>query len=90
VSDDVIRRFEVVDNVGDERCPYALVDRCEGSKTEDLIVRIGPLPAWLSDYAFECELADEVTYQGVFLLKVEGERDSWRPRLRNVPKTEAP
>jgi hypothetical protein len=84
-----IRRFEVVDNV-DDRMPFALVDRVRGSKTEDQIIRIGPLPAWLRDYAFECELADEVTYQGEFLLRVEDTIDRWRPRLHSVPKTEEP
>lgn len=84
-----LRRYEVIDNA-DERFPYALVDRVEGSDTEDEVIRIGGAPEWLRDYASECELADEVTYRGDFLLKREAERDRWRPRLKGIPKTEEP
>jgi hypothetical protein len=81
-----VRRFEVIDNpAADTRFPFALKD-CQ----TDVIIRIGQAIDWLRDYAFECELADEVTYDGRFLLRVEDQRDKWRPRLTSIPKTEDP
>lgn len=84
MADGERRRFEVIDNV-DPRFPFALKD-CQ----TDIIVRIGTQPEWLRDYAFECELADEVVYDGRFLLRVEDQIDRWRSRLKSVPKTEEP
>lgn len=66
------RVYEVIDNVGDERHPYALIDRTVDAETgepSDEIVRVDVKPRYLADYAHERLNADRVIYDGAFLLR---------------------